>query len=209
MEPGNAPLLARFARMVAESPHNLVSRAARAELDSRHVPEAVAFAKALPGPGRLLDIGSGGGLPGIVIAVVRPDLEVHLLEATGKKAAFLERAAEDLGISTTVHHGRAEDLAVPPLRGSFDLVTARAVASLERLVALAAPFLAPGGSLHALKGDRWPDELAAAGPAIRRANLTVTATPAADRAGEAVTGANRDRLEQTTHAPRVVVLTRA
>lgn len=208
MEPEHGTALERFARLVAESPHNLVSKAARGELESRHVPEAVAFARTLPTPGRLLDIGSGGGLPGIVIAVVRPDLEVHLLEATGKKAAFLERTAQDLGLAVQVHHGRAEDLAVPPLRASFDLVTARAVAPLDRLVGLAAPFLAPGGSLHALKGDRWPEELAAAGPAIHRAGLAVTSTPATSTDGVALAGSAMSDRAQEPLAPRVVVLTR-
>lgn len=193
--------LERYAELVAASPHNLVSRSARAELSTRHVPEAVAFAQSLPGPARILDLGSGGGLPGLVIAAVRPDLEVHLLEATGKKAAFLAETAATLGLPVSVHHGRAEDLAGPPLAGTFDIVTARAVAPLERLVGLAAPYLTPGGSLHALKGARWPEELAAAAGAIRTARLRVAGVPETERPD------GDQGSDEVT--PRVVVLTRA
>lgn len=177
MEPTVAEILDRYVDLVAGSPHNLVSRRARDELGTRHVPEAVRFAATLPGPGRVLDLGSGGGLPGLVIAIVRPDLEVHLLEATGKKARFLEEAASALATPVTVHHGRAEELARGPLRGSFPVVTARAVAPLDRLVTIAEPFLAVGGALHALKGGRWQEELEAARAVIVAAGLRVAATP--------------------------------
>ena len=198
--------LERFAALIAGSPHNLVSRAARAELTSRHIPEAVSFAGSLPGPGRLLDLGSGGGLPGMVIAAVRPDLEVHLLDATAKKVAFLEDAATALGLTVTVHHGRAEDLGRTGLRGRFDVVTARAVAPLDRLVALAAPFLTTGGTLHALKGDRWRQELEDAATAIRRCGLRLQAVPeddGPDGSGTPGPGATSDGPR-----PRVVVLAR-
>lgn len=189
--------LIRYAALLRASPHNLLSRRGIEELEVRHLPEAVTFSRSLPRGPRLLDIGSGGGLPGIVVAIVRPELEVHLLEATGKKAAFLASTAEELGIRVQVHHGRAEELASPPLSDSFDLVTARAVAPLERLVPWAAPFLRRGGQLLAIKGDRWRTELDAAGPAIRRAGLRIRSTPDA-ASGERVQG-----------APLVVVLERA
>jgi 16S rRNA (guanine527-N7)-methyltransferase len=171
-------VLARYGELLAASPHNLVSRAARGEVASRHVPESRAVAATLPGPGgRLLDIGSGGGLPGFVIAIVRPDLDVHLLEATGKKAQFLRGAAEELQVPVTVHEGRAEVLGRGPLANSFDIVTARAVAPLGRLVGLAAPFLAPGGQIHAIKGARWVVELEEARSAISAAGLAVASVP--------------------------------
>ena len=130
---------------------------------------------------RLLDIGSGGGLPGIVIAITRPDLELHLMEATGKKATFLSEVAARLELRVTVHHGRAEELARPPLTGSFDLVTARAVAPLERLVPWAEPYLGPKGQLHAIKGERWGEELDAARPTAERLGLRVVARPGRSR----------------------------
>jgi 16S rRNA (guanine527-N7)-methyltransferase len=173
-----ADRLERFARLVASSPHNLVSRAARAELRTRHVPEAVAVAALLPrGPGRLLDVGSGGGFPGMVIAIVRPEVEVHLLDATAKKTAFLQAAADELGIAVTVHTGRAEDLIRTDLAGSFDLVTARAVAPLTRLLPWTIPFLRVGGVLCAIKGERWQEELQAAEPGLGNVGARVLATP--------------------------------
>lgn len=171
-------VLERFAAAVASSPHNLVSRRDRTELVTRHVPESEAIARLLPpGPARVLDIGTGGGFPGFVIAVTRPDLEVHLLDSTSKKTRFLAETARELAIEVTVHTGRAEDLGRGDLAGGFDVVTARAVAPLDRLVGLAAPFLRSGGTLYAIKGERWRDELDAARSVIARAGLVVVATP--------------------------------
>ena len=163
--------------MLRESPHNLLSTKGLAELEARHFPESLAFAAALPPVSRLLDVGSGGGLPGIVIAIARPDIEVHLLEATGKKARFLQEVTAALGLRVEVHHGRAEDLVSGPLLGTFEVVTARAVAPLDRLAAWCAPYLAPGGTLHAIKGERWSEELEASRPLIGQAGLKVIATP--------------------------------
>lgn len=191
--------LERFAELLLQSPHNLVSRGAREELKTRHLPECVAFARMLPdGRARLLDIGSGGGLPGIVIAIVRTDLDVHLMESTGKKAGFLREVVHILDLAATVHHGRAEDLAKGDMAGTFDLVTARAVAPLERLIPLATPYLRTGGLLYAIKGDRWAEELLAAGAVLRRSALQVVATP--DEAAV--------RPDIGDPAPRVVVFRR-
>ena len=169
--------LCRYARLLRSAPHNLLSARGLDELEVRHFPEAVAFTSTLPSGPRLLDIGSGGGLPGIVIALLRPDLAVHLMDATGKKATFLREAADELGLALTVHHGRAEELGSGVLAGTFDIVTARAVASLDRLVPWAVPFLRPGGTLHAIKGDRWRAELQEATDSIARSGLEVVGTP--------------------------------
>ncbi|MTV25268.1 16S rRNA (guanine(527)-N(7))-methyltransferase RsmG [Nitriliruptoraceae bacterium ZYF776] len=171
--------LERFAALVAASPHNLVSRRARDELSTRHVPECVAFARMLPrGATRVLDLGSGGGFPGLVVAIVRPDLHVDLLDATAKKTSFLREAAEELGVDVSVHTGRAEELGRQDgFRAAFDVVTARAVAPLDRLVVWSVPFLRAGGLLYAMKGERWADELAAARASIERTGASVVATP--------------------------------
>lgn len=178
LTPHQRAQLARFAMLVRESPHNLVSRRARDELETRHIPEAVALAHLLPdGAHRCLDVGSGGGFPGMVLAIVRPDLEVHLLDATRKKAAFLRETAAALQLPVTVHHGRAEDLAAGDLGGAFDLVTARAVAALDALLDITLPFLGPQGVLYAVKGERWAEELADAQQRLRRLGAIVLATP--------------------------------
>ncbi|MEX2504550.1 MAG: 16S rRNA (guanine(527)-N(7))-methyltransferase RsmG [Egicoccus sp.] len=178
LSPSQQAALDRFAAAVEASPHNLVSSRARAELRTRHVPESVAFARLLPaGPTNVLDIGSGGGFPGLVVAVVRPDLRVDLLDSTRKKTEFLREVVQELGIDVRVHSGRAEDLGRGELQGAFDAVTARAVASLDRLVALAMPFLHRGGTLYAIKGERWAEEVDAAAAVLRRVGARVEATP--------------------------------
>jgi 16S rRNA (guanine527-N7)-methyltransferase len=177
--PAQDAVLTRFAELVASSPHNLVSRRAREELRTRHIPECVALATLLPtGTRRLLDVGSGGGFPGLVIAVVRPELDVHLLDSTAKKTSFLRDTADELELTNvTVHTGRAEELARGPLGGGFDVVTARAVAALDRLLAWTVPFLTPAGVLYAVKGERWREELERATDELRRTGARVLATP--------------------------------
>jgi 16S rRNA (guanine527-N7)-methyltransferase len=177
VDPETAERLERFVRAVETSPHNLVSRRALAELRERHVPECIALARMLPtGAHDLLDVGSGGGFPGLVIAAVRPELRVTLLDSTRKKTEFLAETAEVMGVRVDVVNDRAEE--VVRSRGrSFDLVTARAVAPLDRLLGWTVPFLRPGGLLYAVKGERWAEELEEAEPELRRLRAQVVATP--------------------------------
>jgi 16S rRNA (guanine527-N7)-methyltransferase len=122
--------------------------------------------------GRLVDIGSGGGVPGIPLAIARPDLHVTLVEATQKKARFLQAVSDDLGLThVTVHAQRAEELATGPLAGQFDVVTARAVARLARLVPLVVPFARLGGRLLLIKGQRVEEELEEAKAALAAHHL--------------------------------------
>jgi 16S rRNA (guanine527-N7)-methyltransferase len=200
MDPSHATdrQLEAFTRLVEASPHNLVSKRARDELRTRHVPECVALAEMLPSGGqRVLDVGSGGGFPGIVLAIVRPELEVHLLDSTQKKTRFLEDVGEELGLSLVVHRGRAEVLARPPLAASFDVVTARAVAPLDQLVPWTIPFLRVGGLLYAVKGERWREELEVASSRLHRSGARLVATPEET--------AVSDTME---YAPRVVMIAR-
>lgn len=178
MEHNVDDVLEQFVQHVESSPHNLVSRRARSELRERHLPECRAFSDMLPaGPASLLDVGSGGGFPGVVIAARRPDLDVTLLEATRKKVDFLREVGVALGLEYQVVHGRAEDLRRGDLAASFDLVTARAVAPLQRLLGWTVPFLRPGGLLYAIKGERWREEVATASEALRGWGAEVGATP--------------------------------
>ncbi|MEX0869339.1 MAG: 16S rRNA (guanine(527)-N(7))-methyltransferase RsmG [Nitriliruptoraceae bacterium] len=189
--------LERYVDLVRSSPHNLLSARGLAELPTRHVPEALAFAAMLPrGVQRLLDIGSGGGLPGMVVAIARQDLDVHLLDATRKKSTFLRQTAAALDVRVTVHNGRAEDLAASHLAEAFDVVTARAVAALPILVSFAAPYLGSRGQIYAIKGERWRDELDAAAAVLRTHGLQVLATP-------------DDQHEPGPNDPKVIVLGRA
>ena len=136
----------------------------------KHVLDALTLVPLLAelGPGaRLADIGSGGGLPGIPLAIARPDLRVTLVEATQKKAAFLTAVAEALGLSgVSVRPSRAEQLGAGELHGAFDAVSARAVGRLVSLVPLVAPFARPGGLLLLVKGQRAEEELVEAARVI-------------------------------------------
>lgn len=171
-------VLEAFAEAVRASPHNLLSRRGIEELETRHVPESVRFAAQLDVPRgtHVLDLGTGGGFPGFVMAIVRDDLRVTLLDATAKKIDFLAQTAEKLQVEVDTLVGRAEELATTHA-GQFGAVTARAVAPLERLVPWAMPFLRPGGTLHAIKGERWAEELRAALPTLKRCRASVVAVP--------------------------------
>jgi len=114
----------------------------------------------------VVDVGSGAGLPGLVLAISRPDLSICLVEPLLRRATFLTEVVQRLGLSgVEVRRARAEELHGRLL---VDVVTARAVAPLERLAGWSLPLLRPGGVLLALKGDRAKDELAAAEPALPR-----------------------------------------
>lgn len=129
----------------------------------RHILDALTLLPLLagvPASARLVDIGSGGGVPGIVLAIARPDLHVTLVEATQKKAAFLSAVTEAMGLSNVeVLAERAEQLGKGELRDAFDVVTARAVARLEALAPLTLPFARPGGLVLLIKGARADEEL--------------------------------------------------
>ena len=110
--------------------------------------------------GRLADVGSGGGLPGIPIHIVRQDLETTLIESTGKKAAFMRYAAASLGLGAVrVANVRVEDLGrVREQRGAYDIVTCRAVARLSVVAEYCVPLLEIGGQVIAMKGRLGPEE---------------------------------------------------
>jgi len=125
---------------------------------------------ALPQDASLLDVGSGGGFPGVPLKIARPDIALTLLEATGKKAAFLRMLVNELSLEATVVQGRAEEAAqTQAYREQFDVVTARAVAALPLLCELCLPFVKVGGMFVAYKGpmEKARDELAAAANAIK------------------------------------------
>lgn len=122
---------------------NLTAIRDEGEILSRHFVESIACARALPaGFATLLDFGSGAGLPGIPIALCRPEIAVTLAESHGRKAAFLREAVRTLRISASVYAGRAEEL-----KSAFDCVTLRAVEHMAGAVSVAARLLAPAGLL--------------------------------------------------------------
>jgi 16S rRNA (guanine527-N7)-methyltransferase len=117
--------------------------------------------------GTLLDLGSGAGLPGLVLAMVLPDTAVTLLEPMERRCRFLTECVTELELANvTVLRGRAEDVTL-----RTDVVTARAVAPLPRLAELAVGVVRPGGMVLAIKGRTAADELKAAGPVLRRMGI--------------------------------------
>ncbi|MEX2031964.1 MAG: 16S rRNA (guanine(527)-N(7))-methyltransferase RsmG [Dehalococcoidia bacterium] len=147
-----------------------------AEVQRRHFAESLAVLVAireaglLPADGRvrIADLGPGGGFPGLPMRIVEPAFHLVLVESNQKRADFLLFATRELGLADVeVVAARAEDAGRDPaLRGLFDLVVARAVASLNVLVEYALPLLREGGVLVAPKGSRARDELVEAAPAI-------------------------------------------
>jgi 16S rRNA (guanine527-N7)-methyltransferase len=159
-----------LARLLSENEKfNLTAIADPSEAWSRHVLESLRLLPLLENAGNLIDVGSGGGLPGMVLAIARPKLAVTLLEATGKKARFLEQTVRGLGLpNVNVVSERAETAAQvgSRLRERFDLVTARAVAPLRVLLELTVPFAKVQGTLMAIKGEQAAAELDQAAAAL-------------------------------------------
>ena len=119
----------------------------------RHIANCLPITQLIPKGVSLIDIGSGAGLPGVVIALARPDLKVTLLEPLQRRVNFLEEASAGLGIK--VHRGKAE-----AEKGQYDYVTARAVAPLSKLWTISKHLIKPGGSLLAMKGEAAQAEAA-------------------------------------------------
>ncbi|MFM8945060.1 MAG: 16S rRNA (guanine(527)-N(7))-methyltransferase RsmG [Actinomycetota bacterium] len=137
----------------------LISPGDAGRIHERHVLDSLrAAALVRPGDRTACDLGSGGGLPGLVVAIAVPHLTVTLAEVRARRAGFLELAVERLGLpSVRVHLGRAEDLP-----GPFDLCLARAFRSAPETWAIARPLLAPAGRLIYFAGEGEPPEIAGA-----------------------------------------------
>lgn len=143
---------------------------------SRHLLNCALLAPVIPGVGlsggrtSVADVGSGAGLPGLVLAIIRPDVDFTLIEPLARRTRWLTEQVEELGLSNvTVFTGRAEEFT--PKR-SFDVVTARAVKALKGLIPLLAPLVYPGGELALLKGQRIDSEIDDAAAVFDRHSVT-------------------------------------
>jgi 16S rRNA (guanine527-N7)-methyltransferase len=148
---------------------NLTRITDRGAAEVQHVGDALTVLPHLPNePHRLADVGSGGGVPGIPLAIARPDVRVTLIEATKKKAAFLQSASAQLGLSNvTVLEHRAEDVGrLDKYRDDFNIAVARAVATMPWLAEWCLPLVQRGGKMLAMKGPKVAEELPLAAKAI-------------------------------------------
>src|SRR3954447_15654845 len=136
----------------------------------RHLLNCAVISDLMPEGSAVCDIGSGAGLPGIVLAIRRPDLFVTLLEPLLRRTTFLKLAVSRMGLdNVTVHRGRAEEMhRDTEWAGGFDVVTSRAVAPMERLAGWSLPLVRSGGLFLAMKGSSAQEELDGSERAIRR-----------------------------------------
>lgn len=125
----------------------------------RHILNSAAVAELLEAGVRVADIGSGAGLPGIPLALARPDAHVTLIEPLLRRSEFLREVVDELGIAVTVVRGRAEEPGVRRQLGETDIVVSRAVASLDKLTRWSMPLLRVDGHMLALKGERAEEEI--------------------------------------------------
>jgi 16S rRNA (guanine527-N7)-methyltransferase len=143
----------------------------------KHLLDALAIAPHVPA-GRLADLGTGPGLPGIPLALVRPDVEVTLVESNGKKARFLREAVRRLDLKRVrVLEMRAEDVAEP---GAFDAITARALDRIAGILRVGGHLLAPHGKLLAMKAARVDEEVAELPPGWRLESVLPLTVPGLD-----------------------------
>jgi len=161
----------RYAELLATDgvTRGLIGPRETSRLWERHLVNCALVAELLPERGSLVDIGSGAGLPGVVLAMLLPSVQVVLLEPLLRRSVFLQECAAELELpNVTVVRARAEDTRHAGARISADVATARAVAPLDRLVGWAAGLLRPGGQLFAIKGQSAEAELAAAASVLSR-----------------------------------------
>ena len=158
--------LDRFVALVGkwQTAENLISPNSLPEIWRRHVADSAQLVGLFPEVSRWLDLGSGGGFPGIVVAALmlgRPDGHVDLVESNTRKCAFLRQAIRETGVPARVREGRIEDV-IADWREPVGMITARALAPLDRLLGLADPLLAGGGRAAFHKGQDFEREIAEA-----------------------------------------------
>ncbi|WP_241237086.1 16S rRNA (guanine(527)-N(7))-methyltransferase RsmG [Georgenia faecalis] len=185
------PRMVRFAELLEREGElrGLIGPRELPRLWSRHLVNSAVVADFVPPSSTVADVGSGAGFPGLVLAIMRPDADVRLIEPMERRVEWLRYVADDLALeNVSISRARAEELhgAV-----TFDVVTARAVAAMDKLARWTLPLVAPGGRLLALKGERAPAELEAARSVLRKlgvekAEVHEVVGPLGDRAATLV-----------------------
>jgi len=161
-------LIERYVELLATDgvTRGLIGPREAPRLWERHVLNCAAVGEAVPTAASVADLGSGAGLPGLVLAIARPDLSVTLVEPLLRRTSFLDEVVAGLHLdNVVVRRGRAEELHG---KERFDVVTARALAPLDRLLGWGLPLVAPGGVLLAMKGSSAAAEIEAASTVLAR-----------------------------------------
>lgn len=157
---GQVGQLLRYLQLLGKwnAVYNLTAVREPARMLTHHLLDSMAAVPAFAGARRVLDVGAGGGLPGMVLAICLPDTQIAMIDAVHKKTAFLTQAKSELGLqNVTVHTGRVEQLTTAE---PFDVITSRAFAELKDFIDWSAHLLAPAGRFIAMKGVAPKDEIA-------------------------------------------------
>jgi 16S rRNA (guanine527-N7)-methyltransferase len=167
------PAAARYVAMLAGDGvvRGLIGPREVPRLWERHILNSAALAEAVPSGARVVDVGSGAGLPGIPLGLARPDLTLTLVEPMARRVEFLQDVVAALGAPWRIVRGRAEERSVARAVGAVDVVTARAVAPLPRLVGWCRGLLTPGSQLIALVGARAAAEVPELVPELEAAGM--------------------------------------
>ena len=166
--PDRVPLLSAYAERLATDGvvRGLIGPREVPRLWDRHLVNCALMAEALPPGATVADVGSGAGLPGLVLAIVRPDVRMTLIEPLLRRTTFLSEVVEELGLdNVVVRRDRADAVHGEQV---FDAVTARAVAPLDRLAGWCMPLVSPHGSMVAMKGSAAAEEIVVARPVLSR-----------------------------------------
>lgn len=157
VEPQQELLLAKYCELLwnANQSLNLTRHTTFDKFVGRDIVDSMWLARSIDQARDVLDVGTGGGVPGIPLAILRPDLEVSLCESVRKKATAVDEIVQRLGLAIPVHHARMEDL-LQDFR--YDVLTARAIGSMWKILTWLQPHWASVGCLMLLKGPRWVEE---------------------------------------------------
>lgn len=164
-------LLDRYAEILVDYNQkvNLTAITSPEGIEDRHFADSLLFAAQPEVTGKLVDVGTGAGFPGVVAKIFKPDLQLTLMEPTGKRVDFLKYLCGELGLTgVEFAKERAEEAARKVWREQFDLASARAVAALPMLAEYCLPLVKVGGNFLAMKGASGEEELAAARGAIKK-----------------------------------------
>lgn len=173
-----------YGRMLAEEGElrGLIGPREVPRLWRRHILNSAAVGRFLPEEGRVADVGSGAGLPGIVLAIMKPELEFSLIEPMERRVEWLAEIVEALDLDNVViHQRRAEEL---HKRETFDAVTARAVAGMDKLLRFTMPLVSRNGRLLALKGQRVHQEIEDAKYVFKKFNAATVGVHEVDVVGD-------------------------